>query len=141
MRHLIGQRVRLHVNLQNGTIAIKAKVPGKGWRVVGYTCGATVTDATTYRMKDTCSVWTNRIFHPTNPRRQVVAWIEGTLTALDVTHPRWWTDGRPQSVHYNPYRCRDFTLRDGSILPTGTRFGTFTAIAGQCGYATDIREQ
>jgi hypothetical protein len=137
MNRLIGQRVRLHVNLQNGTIAVSEKT-ASGWRVAGYTCGATLSNATARRTGDGAKVWATRIG---KGRRAVVAWIEGTLTALDVTHPRWWTDGRPQSIHYNPHRCRDFTRRDGSILPTGTRFGTFTAIAGQCGYATNIREQ
>ena len=90
MRHLIGQRVRLHVNLQNGSIAVSEKT-ASGWRVAGYTCGATLSNATPRRAGDGAKVWATRIG---KGRRAVVAWVEGTLTALDVTHPRWWTDAK-----------------------------------------------
>ena len=103
---LIGQRVRVHVNLHRGTVSIsrKGRVLADAWQVTLEDARAIVSDAGRERVL-------------ARGKRAVHAWWEGTLVAADAPS---LVCG--EHVTYNPHRDRSFVLYDDrSVAVTSAR--------------------
>lgn len=98
---MIGQRVRVHLNLQNGLWSIT-----QGGRVVAHVQDVTLHNVTFYVSEAT----RQRVLK--FKRRRVHAWAQGTLVATD-TQPI--TVGHT-AVTYNPYRASTFTTLNGEPM-------------------------
>lgn len=104
---LIGQKMRVHVNLQNGKLAI-SNTSGK---VMAYCDSATLSDV---RFHVSCSM-RERVVRM--KRRKVHAWGIGTLTAVDdVAGPP--ADVTP--IGYNPFKAATFVRNGEPVLTAGT---------------------
>lgn len=102
MATVLGERVKVHLNLQRGDFSITSLATG---RVELSAADVTLQDVT-FRVSETTRLKILR-----TKRRRVHAWAIGTLTAVD-TNPS--VTGRRQ-VSYNPYRAPTFT--DGGGTP------------------------
>lgn len=91
----IGERVRVHKNLQNGRWTIRTRNSAGAWSVAEYRDEITLSDATP-KASEAGARRINR-----NGKRSVVACIEGTLESCAPT-----SDG--VEIHYNPFRRADF---------------------------------
>ena len=96
---MIGERVRVHVNLQRGDFSISQR-----GRVI-----ASADDVTLSDVRFVVSEATRQRTIRFN-RRRVHAWAEGTLVAVD-TNP--CVEGMT-GVTYNPHRAPTFTTFDGT---------------------------
>jgi hypothetical protein len=100
---LIGLPVRLHVNLTTGKFIL---CNPKGGKKVGGCTDAVLRDVT-FKVSEKQRLWV--IEHK---MRQVHAWAFGILVSADTAPvvDDW------QAITYNPYRCGDFTTRQGEVV-------------------------
>lgn len=86
---LIGQRIRLYRNLNNHKMSIQTKIPGKGWRVYGYSSNLalqTVEFVVSEKSRQRCL---------REKCRNVHAYATGTVVEIN--------GNTPISLGYNPY--------------------------------------
>lgn len=107
---MIGERVRVHLNLQRGDFSITQQ-----GRVVASAHDVTLKDVR-FIVSETTR---QRVIRHT--RRRVHAWAEGVLVSVD-TKPD--TTGM-RGITYNPYRAATFTTFDGEPV---TRAGEVTFV-------------
>lgn len=98
---MIGQKVRVHVNLQRGDFSISQR-----GRVIASAHDVTLSDVR-FVVSEATRQRTIRF-----NRRRVHAWAEGTLVAVD-TNPN--VEGMID-VTYNPHRAPTFTMLGGAPI-------------------------
>lgn len=116
---MIGQTVRVHVNLTRGDFTL---CDPKTKRKIGSAKTVVLRDVT---FKVSEAVRQSCIKHG---QRWVHAWAFGTIVSLD-TEPL--TEGHPP-VKYNPFRAGTFTV-DGEPVWSAKE----VAFVGRCGYVTE----
>lgn len=98
---MIGERVRVHLNLTRGCFVICDPRTGKLQR---YCTDVTLRDVT-FKVSEKQRQWTIA-----KNMRQVHAWAIGTVTAIDSTPDVT----QHEIVTYNPFRAPTFTREDGA---------------------------
>lgn len=119
---LVGERVRVHLNLHRGDFSISDPKTGKVW--------ASADDVTLSGVTFTVSETTRQRVLAKN-RRRVHAWAVGTLVGADLK-PN--VDGL-ETITYNPYRAGTFTLPGDRPITEAKE----VAFANRYGYLMESR--
>jgi hypothetical protein len=113
---VIGERVRVHLNLTRGCFVI---CDPRTKRLIRYCTDVTLRDVE-FKVSEAQRLWTVR-----HNARQVHAWAFGTVTAIDSSPDVMWH----RAVTYNPFRAPTFTRPDGTPVLTASEV-TFTERKG-----------